>query len=125
MFQKLIMNIPAVRRAIEAEKMRLREECRPRPARFKVDGGMPEEQIATHLAGTAETPIVRAIMAHLDARIVAQSDVATDAPRDPMPGVPAYTAEMRLHDAGGAHHLADLKARLQELTAAKQAEQAA
>lgn len=97
---------------------------KPRPARLKLEDEMPPEQIAELLRGTAGLPAVRAILALVKTQLVERCDLATDAPREtialPDRTLAPYTPEMRLHDAGGAAHLAELLARLQELTAAKE-----
>lgn len=50
---------------------------------------------------------------------------ATDRPREAMTDrdrtIEGYTAEMRLHDAGGASALAEALAEIQELTATREA----
>ncbi len=93
-----------------------------RPARLSQEDAMPEERIEELLAGTAATGPVRAILAHVSAKVVAACDVATDEPRELMTGpdrtIPPYTSEMRLHDAGKASAYGILLADLQRLTAA-------
>lgn len=91
-----------------------------RPARFSLEAALPEESIAELLAGTAALPTMRAVFAHVSAEIVRLSDRSTDEPRDtvvlPDRIIPGYGADQRLHDAGGASHLAALLAKLQDLT---------
>lgn len=91
-----------------------------RPARFALHGGMTEDAIAEQLHGTEKMPMMLAVVAHISAEIVRLADVSTDAPRDPvvLPDriIPGYSAEQRLHDAGGASHLAELLEKLQELS---------
>lgn len=98
-----------------------------KPARFMLEGGMTDGEIERALAGAEGSPIVRAIMAHIGAKLVRKADDATDAPREMITTaervIEGYTAEMRLHDAGGASHLAELLGELQALTAAKAAEE--
>jgi hypothetical protein len=95
----------------------------PRPARFALEGGMSEEMIGQLLRGTEKLPQVRAIVALLSAEIVLLSDRATDAPREavqlPDRTIAPYTEQMRLHDAGGASHVARILARVQELAVAR------
>lgn len=97
---------------------------KPRPARLKLEDEMPPEQLAELLRGTAGLPAVRAVLALVKTQLVELSDRATDAPREtialPDRTLAPYTAEMRLHDAGGAAHLAELLSRLQDLTAARE-----
>ena len=91
-----------------------------RPARFSLEAALPEESIAELLAGTDGLPTMRAVFAHVSAEIVRLSDRSTDEPRDtvvlPDRIIPGYSADQRLHDAGGASHLAALLAKLQDLT---------
>jgi hypothetical protein len=92
----------------------------PKPARMRAEDAMSEEAIAELLHGMETNPILRAVCAKLQARIVEASDKATDAPRETLvrPNgevIAGYNSEQRLHDAGGAAHLAMLLAELQEL----------
>lgn len=107
--------------ALRAQLAELNKKASPRVARFRLDGGMTEEEIRRTLRGTKDSPIVKAIEAHLGASIVRDSDAATGEPRElivtPERTLAPYTAEMRLHDAGKASALAALLAELQELTA--------
>lgn len=100
-----------------------RGQDRGRMARLRLEGGMPEEDIEHILQGTFELPIIRATLAHVSAKIIVASDIATDAPREQVTTadrvIPSYTSEMRLHDAGRASAFAELLADLQGLTAAK------
>jgi hypothetical protein len=95
---------------------------RPAPAapvaHLRLAGGLTEEQIAQRLAGTADVPAVQAVLALVDQRLVVAADRATDRPAPPAPerGLPGYTPEDRLYDAGRAGELAELRAQLQELT---------
>lgn len=82
-----------------------------RPARFVLEGALPEDQLARRLAGTATNPIVGAVMALVDRKIVEMSDRATNPP------TAENTAELRTYESGGANAIAEFKARLQELTA--------
>lgn len=92
---------------------------RPRPARFKLEGGMAPAQIAESLAGQRGTPAVKAIEALLANKVIELSDKATDAPHGAYATaegtVPAFGADERLHFAGGASAVAELLAELQEL----------
>lgn len=102
------------------------------PARFKLEGGMPAEQIAHRLAGQEKAPVIEAIVAHLSIKIVELSDKATDAPRGPETlrdgrVLAAFTESERLHFSGQASGVAEVLANLQEMTApqAETAEQEA
>lgn len=99
----------------------LAKQSPSRPARFKLEDAMPEDQIERHLGGTADSAVVKAIVAAIGTRIVRLSDQATDAPRETITQgervIAGYTGEMRLHDAGGASALAELLRSLQTLTA--------
>ena len=85
---------------------------------------MTEAEIAERLAGLEGTEAIKAICALLGAQIVALADRATDAPRSPIVTpdriTAGYSAEERLHDAGGAAHPAALLARIEELTAPRE-----
>lgn len=113
------MKLPAIK-AMAAELAATRR----RPAKMVSTGLMDEASIAEALRGTAPTATVRAIEALLTQRLIDLSDIATDRPRStlqlPDKTIPGYTMEERLHDAGGAAHMADILARLQELTKAKE-----
>jgi hypothetical protein len=92
----------------------------PRPARFKLDAAMSEEEIERTLRGAYGSPIVKAIVAHVGAKIVTISDLATDVPREMIVSsdrvIPPYTGEMRLHDSGRASGHAELLSDIQRLT---------
>lgn len=109
------------------DELRELRKYAPRAARFQLAGGMSEEQIERALRGTNGSPIVKAIEAHVSAKIVAASDIATDAPREMIASaervIPPYTSEMRLHDAGRASAFAEILADLQERTAAAEVEE--
>jgi hypothetical protein len=110
-FQKLT----ALEKECEQAYIRIgRMECDQRPARFRLDGGMPEEEIAERLAGTAETPVIQAIVAELDRKIIQMSDRATGAPSD------INTPELRTYEAGGANAIAEFKSRIADLTATRE-----
>lgn len=109
----------------ELRKLQAERPCyHPRPAHFVLKGGLSEAEIAERLAGLEGTEAIKAICALLGAQIVALADRATDAPRSPIVTperiIAGYSAEERLHDAGGAAHLAALLARLEELTAPRE-----
>lgn len=87
-----------------------------RRVRFLLEAGLPEEQVMRRLAGTHANPIVTAIMALVDRKIIEMSDRATNPPSV------ENTAELRTYEAGGANAIAEFKARLQELTAEKEEE---
>lgn len=93
----------------------------PRPARFRLEGGMTEETIEMHLAGTEHQPTVKAILARIGARVVRASDQATDEPRETVVvdgrTLPGYSEEMRLYDSGRTSAFAEMLADLQQLTA--------
>lgn len=97
-------------------------QCVRKPAHITLAGGMSELAIAEQLRGTESTPTVKAICAHLSAKIVLLSDRATDAPRTvcQVKGetIAGYSAEERLHDAGGASYLAEALGEIQDLTKA-------
>ena len=101
-------------------------EKKRRPAKMESVGPMTEEAVAEALVGTETSQMVKAINAKITAKIVDLSDRATDAPRETMlirgETVTGYTADQRMHDAGGAAHLADLLAELQEMTKARTTE---
>ena len=107
-----------------AHRQRKEATAQPRPAHFVLKGGMTEAEIAERLAGLEGTEAIKAICALLGAQIVALADRATDAPRSPIVTpdriIAGYSAEERLHDAGGAAHLAALLARIEELTAPRE-----
>lgn len=90
-----------------------------RPARIENAAEMTEEQIAERLAGTENSPPVKAVLAKIGAKVIALSDQATDAPRGEIVTregvIPAFTNDDRLHLAGGAAHLAELLRDLQAL----------
>lgn len=95
----------------------------PWPARFKLEGGLPEEEIAQRLGGTGKTPVMQAVVAHLGKKVVILCDRATDAPRPAMTmsngaTLAPFTEQERLHYAGQAAGVAEILAELQELTAA-------
>ncbi len=107
-------NRAAVRELIEFRKRA------PRPARFKLDAVMSEEEIERTLRGSHASPLVKAIIAHVGSKIVSASDTATDVPRETVGtgerAIPPYTGEMRLHDSGRASGFAELLGDLQRLT---------
>lgn len=108
--------VEAERLRLERDKLQLRVneiEAARRPARFRLDGGMTEEQIESQLQGTAQTPTVRAIMAKIDAKIVELCDRATNPPGE------RITPEMRAYESGGANAITELKQTLEDLVAAK------
>lgn len=80
-----------------------------RRARFKLEGGLPDEEIARRLVGQAETPVMQAVMALIDAKIVEMADRATNPPNE------VNTADLRTYEAGGANAIAEFKTRLQEV----------
>lgn len=88
-----------------------------RRARFKLDGGLPEEEIQRRLAGQAETPVMQAVTALIDAKIVEMSDRATNPPSE------INTQDLRTYESGGANAIAEFKARLQEVTCPMPAQQ--
>jgi hypothetical protein len=98
----------------ENEDLRQRATMRRdrRVARFKLEGGLPEDQVARRLAGAQDAPLIQAVMALVDAKIVEMSDRATNPPSS------ANTPDLRTYEAGGANAIAEFKTRLQELTAA-------
>jgi hypothetical protein len=92
--------------------MRREDEQRiGRIARFKIAGGMADLEITRRLRGAHDSPIVQAVQALLDAKIVEMTDRATNPPSA------ANTAELRTYESGGANAVAEFKVRLQELTA--------
>lgn len=95
-----------VRRAFD-EKEDLR---RSRAARFVLEGGLAEAEIERRLTGTIKTPVIEAVMALVDRKIVEMSDRATNPP------TATNTADLRVYEAGGANAIAEFKARLQDLT---------
>lgn len=86
----------------------------PRPARIRLEDVMSEEEIGRHLGGTADSPVVKAILAKTSQSLVMAVDRASDEPSD------AFTTEQRTHTAGGASALAQLLAELQELVVSKE-----
>lgn len=112
----------AAAHAIEVERLKLP----PRPARITLKDAMSEELMLSILRGTEKLPLIRAVEALLMHAVVKLSDISTDVPREtiqlPDRTIAPYTAEMRLHDGGGAYHVADLLSRLQELTLAREEE---
>lgn len=109
-------------REARAELRRLK----PAPARFVAGVDMTEAQIADRLAGTENAPPVKAIMSKIGSKVIELSDRATDAPRSELVTrdgiVPAFTADERLHLAGGAAHLAELLRDLESLTKPRKVE---
>lgn len=109
---------------LQHELANLRKRNEPRAARFKLEGGMSADEIATALVGTHDTGAVKAIIAHVSRKIVTSADRATDAPAALIVtgdrAIEPYTAENRLHDSGRASAFAETLADLQELTAAQE-----
>lgn len=103
-------------RAVVAQRDQLRA---PKAARFKLEGVMPREQIGEILAGQRDTGAIKAVQALLAHKVIELSDRATDAPHGAYVTaegqVPAFTADERLHLAGGASTAAELLAELQAL----------
>lgn len=95
---------------------RMKKEWDPQPARFELEGGMPEEEIAQRLAGQERTPLMLAVMAHLGAQVVILADQATDVPHA------ALDHDTRLHFCGQAAGVAGVLADLQRLTAPQEEE---
>lgn len=93
------------------------------PARLVVDGGMAAEAISEALAGTLKTPIMAAVLAVVNQKVVELCDRATDPPRQqvvlPDRVTPGYGSEERMHDAGGAACAADILETLQGLATPK------
>ncbi|HYD00313.1 MAG TPA: hypothetical protein VEB22_03735 [Phycisphaerales bacterium] len=94
------------------------------PARVNYRGRMSEDDIVANLAGTRDIPAVQAILAKLEAAVVAAGDAAGEAPREQVVYegkviVPAFTEPMRTHAAGGFDALARVLGELQDLTAVK------
>lgn len=112
--------------ALTHERDYWRERARPPApktvARILLAGGMSEPAIAEQLRGTESTPTVKAICAHLSSKIILLSDRATDAPRTTCQvkgeTIAGYSAEERLHDAGGASYLAEVLGEIQDMTKA-------
>lgn len=110
------------RRELRELRSLLRGKPEPRPARLELEAKMSPEEIERTLRGSASSPIVKAILTIITARMCEDSDRATDRPavlvvshdRITLP----YTAEDRLHDAGRASSLGDLLGFLQEATKA-------
>lgn len=117
--EKDLTEVSNKHRAAFMELRELRKRA-PRPARFKLDAVMSEEEIERTLRGAHGSPIVKAIVAHVGAKIVTTSDAATDVPREMIVSadrvIPPYTGEMRLHDSGRASGFAELLSDLQQLT---------
>lgn len=139
MLNRIIQNLSVVKSLnlkvmIEESKVRClqneleaeRAKHQIRPARIVVQAGLSEDAIASMLNGTETLPVNRAITGLLTAKIIELSDTATDRPRPTIQladqVVQGYTTEERLHDAGGASHLADMLARIQELSKPKELE---
>jgi hypothetical protein len=101
----------------------------PKQARLAVDGGMTAESISEALAGTLETPIMKAVLSVVNQKVVELCDRATDAPRQqivlPDRIIPGYGSEERMHDAGGAAHTAAVLEMLQDLSRPKDEKQEA
>lgn len=111
----------AAREAVTELQDTVRGLLEPRaPARIVAEAVMTDEQIAKALAGSHESPPIKAVVAKMQARVVALSDRATDAPHGPIVTregtIPAFTEEERLYLAGQASGVAELLGELQELT---------
>lgn len=123
--KKLLQEMKYCREAIHKYE-RAEAGRRQGPARLRIEGGMPPEQIEQVLAGTKDSPIVKAIEAHLGAMLVRATDRASDRPSETLVQgdrtIAGYSETMRLHDAGIAYGLADLLLELQHLTAHKEEE---
>lgn len=130
MITYLLNQLPLVKRLRE-QLLQTREAFRreleknmKRPARLTVIGLMSDLAIEENLAGTETNSVMRSVCAIINAKIVELSDLATDRPRQnmdrPEGSVEGYSMDERLHDAGGAAHLADLLAKLQELSKPKE-----
>lgn len=96
-----------------------RAKHRRPPARIAIAAEMTEQQIADRLAGTVDSPVTKAFMAKLAAKLIELTDRGMDAPRAEMVNrdgsvSPAFTEGDRLHVCGGAAHLADFLRELQE-----------
>ncbi len=111
-------------RILATELKLAREELHqkaPRPARFKLEAALGPEAIALHLAGTDHQPAIKAIMAHVGAKVVEASDRATDEPRETVSEggriIMGYSEEKRLYDSGRASAFAEILTDLQALTA--------
>lgn len=97
-------------RTVEGLEKELAGFTQSRRARFKLDAALSDEEINRRLAGQSETPVLQAITALIDAKIVEMSDRATNPPSE------INTPDLRTYEAGGANAIAEFKARLQELT---------
>jgi hypothetical protein len=124
--QKMVLQaqLEGARAAVAASESALAEAQRPRVARIKLEDAMDPELIAQTLAGTHSTGAVKAILAHLGAKLVEKSDLATDRPRDqvrePDRIIEGFSAEQRTHAAGEASGIAEVLGELQQLTAAQE-----
>lgn len=105
----LTANLARVREELEAKRPR---NPAPKPARFVLEGGLPEAEVAERLRGQARNGVVEAVQTLLDRKIVELSDRATSAPSAQM------TQELRDYEAGGANALAEFKVQLEELVTA-------
>lgn len=81
-------------------------------ARIKLEGGLPYEEIVRRLRGTEQVPIVQAIAALLDAKIVEMCDRGTNPPSA------SFTQELRTYEGGGANAISEFKVALDEMTGA-------
>jgi hypothetical protein len=119
---RLEAQLEGARAAVAASEAALAEAQRPRAARIKLEDAMDPEKIAQTLAGTHGTGAVKAILAHLSAKLVEKSDLSTERPREqvrePDRIIEGFSAEQRTHAAGEASGIAEVLGELQELTAA-------
>ena len=99
------------------------------PARLRLEQALSPELIEQYLAGTDQTAPVRAVLAHVAAKLVLATDEATGRPqvmlRFPDRTVAPYTTDDRMYDSGRAGGLAELLGELQAMTAAKEEQTAA
>ena len=127
--RQLRQNLDASNRTAWALKRELEEaqdriaKLERKPARISMVPDMTEIAIEESLVGTENHPAVKAICTLLAVRIVELSDTATDRPRTQIQigdqHVAGYSAEERMHDAGGCAHLAEFLGKLQVLTKPK------
>lgn len=128
--QKLATAEKELERRDAAHALELARAVAPQlPARLRLEQSLSSELIEQFLAGTDQIAPVRAVLAHVAAKLVAATDEATGRPqvmlRYPDRTVAPYTAEDRLYDSGRAGGLAELLSELQAMTAAKEQDTAA
>lgn len=97
----------------------LRRKPVPRAARLELDAKISPEEIERTLRGAASSPVVKALLAVITARMCEDSDHATDRPAVLTATTLPYTAEDRLYDSGRTSALAELLGFLQEATESK------